>query len=75
MRQVIDASRPLSDKSLMRLKKCFDVLHNEQPVSTNAVQCYEELRSKIKQSVGDYDAVEVLNLENEKNSFQAVKKK
>lgn len=75
MRQVIDASRPLSDKSLIRLKKCFDVLHNEQPISTNAVQRYEELRSKIKQSVGDYDAVEVLNLENGKNSFQAVKKK
>lgn len=75
MRQVIDASRPLSDKSLMRLKKCFDVLGNAQNVSENAVLKYETLRSKIKQAVGDYDAVEVLHKLDSQNGDFTVKKK
>ena len=75
MREVIDASRPLTDKGLERLKVCFDVLKNDSSITVNAVQKYEDLRSKIRQTVNDYDAVEVLNLENEKNGFQAVKKK
>ena len=75
MRQVIEASRPLSDKSLRRLQKCFDVLKNQQPVSENAVQRYEELRSKIKQTVDDYDAVEVLHQSDSQNGVFTVKKK
>ncbi|MBR5130213.1 MAG: glycoside hydrolase family 3 protein [Alphaproteobacteria bacterium] len=76
MREVIDASHPLTDKAYERLERCFAVLRNTcQYTSTYSAQKYEELRTKIKQSTGDYDAVEVLNKENQTNVILTSKKK
>lgn len=75
MQEVIEASHPLSDKGLERLNKCFSVLKNQLNVSENAGKQYDDLLKKVKQTTGDYDAVEVLNNLTLINGQSSVKKK
>ncbi len=75
MREVIDACRPLSDKSLERLAKCTTILQQWGRSPENAVERYAAIQENALLSRDDYDAVEVLNMMNDLDKIKEHKRR
>ncbi len=75
MREVISASRPLSDKGLERLAKCVSVLDNSNRTPPHAKERYAAYKEKAPDCRDDYDAVEVLNQMHDLDKIKEDKKK
>lgn len=59
--EVCQSAKPLTEKALERLNRCFSVVERDVVISDNDFVRYQELTQNIQTLDTDYDAVEVLH--------------